>query len=66
MPTIKIDDKDYDLDQLSAEAKAQLGMVQFVDAELQRVNAQTAVLQTARVAYAKALSDALAAKPTLN
>ena len=41
MPIIKIDEKDYELDSLSDEAKAQLGMVQFVDAELQRVNAQT-------------------------
>ena len=66
MPTIKIDDKEYDLNHLSDEAKAQLGMLQFVDAELQRLSAQTAVLQTARVAYAKALNDALAAKATLN
>lgn len=40
MPTIKIDDKDYDLDQLSEEAKAQLASLQFVDAELQRLNAK--------------------------
>ena len=66
MPIIKIDDKDYELDSLSDDAKAQLGMVQFVDAELQRLNAQTAVLQTARMAYAKALNDALAATATLN
>ena len=61
MPTIKIDDKDYDFDQLSDNAKAQLASLQFVDAELQRLNAQTAVLQTARMAYAKALNDALPA-----
>jgi Family of unknown function (DUF6447) len=66
MPTIKIDEKEYDLDKLSEEAKAQLGMIQFVDAELQRLSAQTAVLQTARMAYSKALNDALAPKPTLN
>ena len=66
MPTIKIDEKEYDLDTLSDEAKAQLGMLQFVDAELQRLQAQTAVLQTARVAYAKALNEALAAKSSLN
>ena len=59
MPTIKIDDKDYDLDTLSAEAKAQIASLQFVEAELQRLNAQMAVLQTARAAYAKALSDLL-------
>ena len=61
MPIIKIDDKDYDFDQLSDNAKAQLASLQFVDAELQRLNAQTAVLQTARMAYAKALNDALPA-----
>jgi len=66
MPIIKIDEKEYEFDTLSEEAKAQLGMLQFVDAELQRLSAQTAVLQTARVAYSKALNDALAAKPTLN
>ena len=61
MPIIKIDDKDYDFDQLSDNAKAQLTSLQFVDAELQRLNAQAAVLQTARMAYAKALNDALPA-----
>ena len=66
MPIIKIDEKDYELDTLSDEAKAQLTSIQFVDAELQRVNAQAAVLQTARMAYAKALNDALAATATLN
>ena len=59
MPTIKIDDKDYELEQLSDEAKAQLGSLQFVDAEIQRLNAQLAVMQTARMAYANALKDAL-------
>ena len=59
MTTITIDDKQYDLDTLSEEAKAQLVSIQFVDQELQRVNAQAAVLQTARVAYSKALNDAL-------
>ena len=66
MPIIKIDEKDYDLDTLSDEAKAQLTSIQFVDAELQRLNAQTAVLQTARIAYAKALNEALAATAILN
>ena len=64
MPIIKIDDKDYDFDQLSDNAKAQLASLQFVDAELQRLAAQTAVLQTARLAYAKALGEALPANPS--
>ena len=66
MPIIKIDDKDYELDSLPDEAKSQLTSIQFVDAELQRLNAQTAVLQTARMGYAKALNEALAATATLN
>ena len=59
MPTITIDNRAYDLDTLSIEAKAQLQSLQFVDAELQRLQAQTAVLQTARMAYSKALQAAL-------
>lgn len=66
MPTIQIDEKEYDLDQLSDEAKAQLASLQFVDAELQRLTAQAAVLQTARVAYSKALNEVLAEKQPSN
>ncbi len=60
MPIIKIDNQDYELDTLPAEAKAQLASLQFVDAELQRLSAQAAVLQTARMAYSNALKQALA------
>jgi hypothetical protein len=63
MPNIRIDGKDYDLDQLSNEAKAQLASLQFVDAELARLQGQAAALQTARMAYAKALQAALPALP---
>lgn len=59
MPLVTIDEKEYDLDQLSDEAKAQLQSLQFVDAEIQRLKAQLAVLQTARMAYSKALKDSL-------
>ena len=59
MPTIKIDEKEYEMDSLSNQAKEQLASVQFVDAELQRIQAQTAVLQTARAAYVSALKEAL-------
>ncbi len=59
MPIIKIDNHDYDLDTLPEEAKKQLQMLQFVNAELARLQAQTAVLQTAHMAYSKALQAAL-------
>ena len=61
MPTIKIDDKEYDLDTLSDEAKSQLASIQFVDSELARLQAKAAALQTARMAYSKALQAALPA-----
>ena len=63
MTTITIDNVDYDLDKLSDEAKAQLASIQFCDQELQRLQAQSAAYQTARMAYAKALNDALPAMP---
>lgn len=59
MTTITIDHHEYELDVLSDEAKAQLQSLQFVDAELARLTAQIAVLQTARIAYSHALQKAL-------
>ncbi|MDD2882215.1 MAG: DUF6447 family protein [Rhodoferax sp.] len=44
MPQITIDNQAYDLDTLSPEARAQLTSLQFVDAELARLQAQSAVL----------------------
>ena len=57
--TINIDGVDYDAAKLSPEAIAQLGSIRFVDQELERMQAQVAVLQTARIAYAKALKELL-------
>ena len=59
MPTIKIDNKEYDVDSLSNEAKAQLGSIQFVDNEIARLQGRLAAMQTARNAYVKALSSLL-------
>ena len=64
MTTINIDNIEYDTDKLSDEAKAQLVSLQFCDQELQRLQAQAAAIQTARMAYAKALQSALPAMPT--
>ena len=59
MQSINIDGVDYDPTKLSPEALAQLGSIRFVDQELERLQAQVAVLQTARLAYAKALKELL-------
>lgn len=59
MNTVNIDNKVYDLDLLSDECKAQLASIQFVDQELSRLQAQIAVLQTAKSTYAQALKSSL-------
>lgn len=63
MPTIKIDNVDYDLDSLSDDAKAQLQSIQFVDQELAKLQMQVAAMQTARNAYVNALKAALPVVP---
>ena len=50
MPIITIDNQDYDTDTLSDDARAQLISMQFCDQELQRLKAQAAAYQTARMA----------------
>lgn len=60
MAIIKIDNKDYDTDQLSDEARNQLANVQLTDQEIKRLQALLAITQTARNAYAQALTAALA------
>ena len=59
MAKITIDEKEYETDDMSDEAKNQLGSLQFVDNEIVREKLKTAALQTARNAYAKALEAAL-------
>lgn len=59
MATVKIDDKEYEFDDLSQEAKNQLQALQYVDQELMRSQMHAAALQTARNAYGRALKEAL-------
>jgi hypothetical protein len=65
MATIKINDVEYDLDKLSNEAKAQLASIQFCDQELQRLQAQIAVVKTARPRYKKAFNELIQPKVTM-
>ncbi len=59
MAMIKIDGKEFDFDAFSEDAKKQLQSLQFVDAEISRMNSQIAVFKTARIAYAKALNQSI-------
>ena len=57
--TITIDDKDYDLDDLSDECKAEIQSLQFCEGEIVRLNNKLAVTGTARMAYQRAVAKLL-------
>ena len=57
MASVTIDGKDFDLESLSDAAKANLASLQFVQGELQRLNAQIAVYKTAETAYSRAVKN---------
>ena len=59
MAAITIDGKDYNLDDLSEGAKQQLASLQFAQKEIQRLQAQLAVCQTAASTYSNALKQEL-------
>jgi hypothetical protein len=59
MPIIKIDNKDYDTDNLSEEAKKQLSALQVVDAEIRHLQVQMGIAQTARSVHVQLLKAAL-------
>ena len=56
---VTIDNKEYSVDSLSENAKAQLANIQFVDAQLQQLNNEWAVADTARIASTNALKKEL-------
>lgn len=62
MSSITIDNKEYKLEDLSDEAKAQIGSIQVVDQKIADLNTQLAIMQTARNAYAQALTSLLPKK----
>jgi hypothetical protein len=57
--TIKIDNKEYDLDTLSDGCKVQLASIQFVEQKLARLQTKGTALQTAKAAYLQALKASL-------
>ena len=59
MPTITIDNKQYELDDLSKDAKAQLDSIVLCDRRLAELQSEIAIVQTARNAYSSALQELL-------
>lgn len=59
---ITIDGIEYNLDDLSDNSKAQIASIQFVDTQIQNLNNELAVADTARIAYTNALKAELPMK----
>ncbi len=56
---ITIDGKDYLIEDLSDQAKAELGSMNIVDQKIANLEQEMAIMKTARNAYARALGAAL-------
>ena len=57
--TITVDDVTYKLSEMSDDAKAQLSNIQFVDQQIQQLQNEWAVSDTARLGYQAALKGEL-------
>ena len=62
MAKIKIDEVEYDTDEMSDNAKAQIASLQFNDAHMMRLRNELAIADTARIAYTNALKAELEKK----
>jgi len=60
--TVSIDGIEYNLDELNDKAKSNLANLHVTDREIARLRQLLAIAQTARNAYAKALTDELPKK----
>ena len=54
-----LDGVEYDMRNLTQEAKAQIATIQFVDAQIQQLNNEWAISDTARIGYTNALKREL-------
>ena len=59
MATVTIDGKEYEIESMSEEARANLGSLQYVDRQIQELGLRVSAYQTARNAYGKHLRSLL-------
>ena len=62
VPKVNVNGTEYNIADLSDEAKVQVQNLRAADAEIRRLNMQMALAQTARNAYIQALQAALPEK----
>ena len=59
MASVTIDGTEYNVDNISERGKEQLASLQFVQAELKKLEAQINIYRTAQSAYSVALKNEL-------
>jgi hypothetical protein len=59
MPKLTIDGVEYNSEDLSDNGKAQFASLQFLEAQMQKLQNEIAVFQTAKTAYVGALKEEL-------
>lgn len=59
MPKITVDGIEYNTEDLTDNGKAQLASLQFLEVQLNKLNGELAVYQTAKNAYVNALKEEL-------
>tara|TARA_E500000178_G_C16616239_1_gene571280 strand:+ start:334 stop:564 length:231 start_codon:yes stop_codon:yes gene_type:complete len=55
MPKITIDGVEYHSEDLSEQGRAQLASLQFLELQMQKINQELSVYQTAKMVYSQAL-----------
>lgn len=55
MPKITVDGVEYNTEDLSDNGKAQLASLQFLEVQMNKLQSEIAVFQTAKVSYINAL-----------
>lgn len=59
MPKLTIDGVEYNSEDLSDNGKAQFASLQFLEVQMQKLQNEIAVFQTAKTAYVSALKEEL-------
>jgi hypothetical protein len=62
MPKIKVDDVEYNTEDLTDNGKAQLASLQFLEVQMRKLKNEISVYQTARNSYVSALKAELEKK----
>ena len=57
--TLKINDKEYNINDLSKEAKSYIAQIQLIDSKIMPMKAELAVFQTAHDTYSNSLNAEL-------